>query len=138
MNEVKNQIEQLKTPIIIGIAVLMFIFFGFCDAVGAGGKTINGFQLVFKAEGFGFSRFIGLLLLILPIIAILEKFIDFGMQKSMKASLSAIIFVAAFLLAIILSPALPMGISIAWGTWVYMFLAVVGIIINYLHKIQVK
>ena len=59
--------KQYKASLIIAIAIIMFILFGFCSAVDVAGKAkVCGLKILFEGDGLGFSRFLSALILLAP------------------------------------------------------------------------
>ena len=57
--------KQYKASLIIAIAIIMFILFGFCSAVDVAGKAkVCGLKILFEGDGLGFSRFLSALILL--------------------------------------------------------------------------
>lgn len=55
MDELIKTVRQNKTSIVIALAILMFVAFGFCPAIDVAGKAkINGLKVLFEGSGLGF------------------------------------------------------------------------------------
>lgn len=123
----------------MAIAVLMFVLVGFCPAVDVAGKAqIGGFKVLFEGRGLGFSRFLSALILIVPILVVAGKFVNFNLPANIKENFDTLCFIAGFILCLIFAMALPNGISLAWGGWLYVILAVFGAAVSCLDKIVKK
>lgn len=130
MNEVTNLKPESKNYIAVAIAVLMFIFFAFCPVCDIMGKAqINGFQLVFKADGLGFSRFLGFLLLIIPILIVVFGCVGSKGNNGLGDKLPAICFGASFIIGIIMAACLPKGVALAWGAYINILAAIAGAVV---------
>lgn len=54
MNSLVKFTKQYKASLIIAIAIIMFILFGFCPAVDVAGKAkICGLKILFEGDGLG-------------------------------------------------------------------------------------
>ena len=123
----------------MAIAVLMFVLVGFCPAVDVAGKAqAGGFKVLFEGRGLGFSRFLSALILIVPILVVAGKFVNFKLPANIKENFDTLCFIAGFILCLIFAMALPNGISLAWGGWLYVILAVFGAAVSCLDKIVKK
>ena len=66
--------KQYKASLIIAIAIIMFILFGFCSAVDVAGKAkVCGLKILFEGDGLGFSRFLSALILLAPMLVVLDE-----------------------------------------------------------------
>ena len=66
MDEFVMTIKKHKETIVIALAILMFILFGFCPAIDIIGKAkIGGLKLLFEGSGLGFARFLSIFVLCL-------------------------------------------------------------------------
>lgn len=136
MNNLINIIKRNKTLFVLGIALLMFVFFSFCPAIDIVEKAkINGFKLLFQGKGLGFARFMSALVIIAPLVIIVGHFVDFKLKGKVKEYFDALCFAGAFLFAMILLMALGKGFSFAWGGWIYLVLALLGIAISCIPSI---
>ncbi len=127
MNEIIKTIEKTKSRIIIAISCLMFIFFGLCSAVDVAGKAhAGGLKVLFDGTGLGFARFLSAIILIIPILIIAGNFVNLNLSGKLKEHFNAICFVAGFVCCLFLAIALPGHITLAWGSWLYILLAVAG------------
>lgn len=125
MDELTKAIEQNKKVIFIALAAVMFVCFAFCPAVDVLGKVqFNGFEIVFDGEGIGFARFLSVLLIIAPIVIGVFNLVEVKLQSA-----NLIGFTAAFALCAILGIKLEEGVSLAWGSWIYLFAALLGIVV---------
>lgn len=127
MEQLIKTIEKNRTLLIIAVAVLMFIFFGFFSAVDIAGKAqANGMKVLFQGKGLGFSRFLSALLLIVPLLIVAARLVDFKLPDKVKENFDALCFVAGAVLCLIFAAALPTGIKLAWGSWIYIVLSIAG------------
>ena len=139
MDDLIKTVEKHRALFVMAIAVLMFVLVGFCSAVDAAGKAqAGGFKVLFEGRGLGFSRFLSALILIAPILIVAGKFVNFKLSASIKENFDALCFIAGFILCLIFAMALPNGISLAWGGWLYVILAVFGTAVSCLDKIVKK
>lgn len=132
MNDLKAQIEKNRRYILIGLAALMFIFFALISAA----KGVNGFQVAFKGEGFGFARFLVFILILLPLVTIVDEFINFKakLPAQLKDNFGTCIFGLGLIIAILYAICLPSG-AFGWGTVVYIILALLGVAVCNINKI---
>ena len=78
MDELIKTVRQNKTPIVIALAILMFVAFGFCPAIDVAGKAkINGLKVLFEGSGLGFSRFLSVLIFLAPMFVVFNKSVNF-------------------------------------------------------------
>lgn len=137
MNDIIKTIEKNKGLIIVAIAALMFIFFA-CSAVDVAGKAqAGGFKVLFNGKGLGFSRFLSAIILIVPIAIVVGRFVNFNLSGELKEHFNTICFVTGFVACLLMAVVLPQGISLAWGGWLYVLLALAGIAvsnINYINR----
>ena len=137
MNEFIKTIEKNKTLVIIGLAVLMFVFFGLCSAVDVAGKAqANGLKVLFEGKGLGFSRFLSALIIIIPLLIIAGNFFNLKLSGKLKEHFNAICFAAGFICCLLLTIALPQHISLAWGSWLYILLSITGIAVNCIEHLK--
>lgn len=139
MNDFLKTIEKNKALVNIVLAGLMFVFFALCPAVDIAGKAqANGFELIFKAKGLGFQRVLGALMLIAPALIIAARFIDFKFVGTLKEHFIGICFAASAVICLLMAVSLPSGISLAWGSWLYLLLTFGGVAANYIHRFRTK
>lgn len=139
MDDLIKTVEKHRALFVMAIAVLMFVLVGFCSAVDVAGKAqAGGFKVLFEGRGLGFSRFLSALILIVPILVVAGKFVNFNQPANIKENFDTLCFIAGFILCLIFAMALPNGISLAWGGWLYVILAVFGTAVSCLDKIVKK
>lgn len=139
MDDLIKTVEKHRALFVMAIAVLMFVLVGFCPAVDVAGKAqAGGFKVLFEGRGLGFSRFLSALILIVPILVVAGKFVNFKLPANIKENFDTLCFIAGFILCLIFAMALPNGISLAWGGWLYVILAVFGAAVSCLDKIVKK
>ncbi len=127
MNEIIKTIETNKDRIIIAIACLMFIFFGFCSVIDIAGKAqVAGLKILFEGDGLGFSRFLSFFILIAPILIIVNRFANLNVNGKLKTHFNAICFAAAFVCILLFAIALPEHTTFAWASWAYLLLTAAG------------
>ena len=115
MDEFVMTIKKHKETIVIALAILMFILFGFCPAIDIIGKAkIGGLKLLFEGSGLGFARFLSIFVLLAPM------FVALG---------STLCFVAGIVLCLLFALVLPSGANLAWGSWLYMLTGVLGVVV---------
>lgn len=136
MNDIIKTIEKNKGLITVAIAVLMFIFFA-CSAVDVAGKAqAGGFKVLFDGKGLGFSRFLSAVILIVPIVVVVGSFVNFNLSGKLKENFNTICFVTGFVACLLMAVVLPEYISLAWGGWLYVLLAVAGIAVSNINQIK--
>ena len=119
MEELIKTIKQYKGIAINASAVLMFIFFGFGSVLDVMGKVqMNGLNLLFKGSELGFHWFLALLILLVPILIVLGKSVKLKFTGKMNENYYTICFVVG-----------------AWGGWLYMVTAAVGIALCNIEKL---
>ena len=120
--------KQYKASLIIAIAIIMFILFGFCSAVDVAGKAkVCGLKILFEGDGLGFSRFLSALILLAPMLVVLDE----STNLKLTAKMSRI--PASFFFGI--SIVLPSGFKLAWASWLYMLAGVIGIAVCNIEKL---
>lgn len=127
MDDLLKQIKQYKEPLVIGLAILMLIFYGFCPVIDILGKAkANGLKVLFEGGGLGFSRFLSLLILLAPLLVVVGKPIGAKLTGMLKDNLCIICFLAGIVLCLLFAVVLPNGVSSAWGCWLYILAGVLG------------
>ena len=77
MDEFVMTIKKHKETIVIALAILMFILFGFCPAIDIIGMAkIGGLKLLFEGSGLGFARFLSIFVLLAPMFVALGRSVD--------------------------------------------------------------
>lgn len=136
MDELTKLIEKNKGLIVVCIAALMLLFFACCSAVDIYGKAqASGFRILFKGNDLGFARFLTALMIIVPILVIVGNYVDLKLTGKLKELFNTVCFGAAFVLCLLLCAVLPEGLSLAWGGWLYLVLAVAGAAVGCLDMI---
>lgn len=130
MDEFVMTIKKHKETIVIALAILMFILFGFCPAIDIIGKAkIGGLKLLFEGSGLGFARFLSIFVLLAPMFVALGRSVDLKLTGKLAENFSALCFVAGIVLCLLFALALPSGANLAWGSWLYMLTGVLGVIV---------
>ena len=136
MEELIKTIKQYKGIAINASAVLMFIFFGFGSVLDVMGKVqMNGLNLLFKGSELGFHWFLALLILLVPILIVLGKSVKLKFTGKMNENYYTICFVVGFILCAVFGLTLKDQVSLAWGGWLYMVTAAVGIALCNIEKL---
>lgn len=113
MDELIKTVRQNKTSIVIALAILMFVAFGFCPAIDVAGKAkINGLKVLFEGSGLGFSRFLSVLIFLAPMFVVLNKSVDLKLTGKLSEHFCMLCFVAGVVLCLLFAVALPSGISL--------------------------
>ena len=134
MKETLLKIQENKRSIVVVIAVLMLLFFGFGSAVDVYGKVqTSGIKLLFNGK-FNAGNIWMLLIFAAPILVILGEVMGMSIIKSYKGNLSGIWFICGFIILTIFGLAMPSEASLAWGSWLYLILALLGFFVSYMHK----
>ena len=121
MDELIKTVRQNKTPIVIALAILMFVAFGFCPAIDVAGKAkIDG-------SGLGFSRFLSVLIFLAPMFVVLNNSVNLKLTGKLSEHFCTLCFVAGVVLCLLFAVALPSGISLSWGSWLYMLICRIDI-----------
>lgn len=116
MDEFVMTIKKHKETIVIALAILMFILFGFCPAIDIIGKAkIGGLKLLFEGSGLGFARFLSIFVLLAPMFVALGRSVDLKLTGKLAENFSALCFVAGIVLCLLFALALPSGANLAWG-----------------------
>ena len=85
MDSLVKFIKQYKASLIIAIAIIMFILFGFCSAVDVAGKAkVCGLKILFEGDGLGFSRFLSALILLAPMLVVLDESTNLKLTAKMS------------------------------------------------------
>lgn len=120
--------KQYKASLIIAIAIIMFILFGFCSAVDVAGKAkVCGLKILFEGDGLGFSRFLSALILLAPMLVVLDESTNLKLTAKMSRIPASIFFGISIVLCLIFAHVLPSGFKLAWASWLYMLAGVIGI-----------
>lgn len=113
MDELIKTVRQNKTSIVIALAILMFVAFGFCPAIDVAGKAkINGLKVLFEGSGLGFSRFLSVLIFLAPMFVVLNKSVNLKLTGKLSEHFCMLCFVAGVVLCLLFAIALPSGISL--------------------------
>lgn len=137
MDELIKTVEKYKSLIIVGLAALMFVFFALCSAVDVMGKAqANGFKVLFDGSGLGFSRFLSLIIILLPILIIVGNYVNLNLSGKLKENFNAICFGAGFIVCLLMAIILPSPISLAWGGWLYILLAALGVAVSCIDQVK--
>ena len=137
MKELISFIEKNRRMLVGVLAVAVLVVFAFLPAADVVGKAkVSGFELVFKAKGIGFPRIVAILMLLAPLLIVLVDMLGVGTLKKLKGNQTGICFVACFLLALLLALTMPSGVSLAWGSWIYILLSLAGAAVSYIDKLK--
>lgn len=113
MDELIKTVRQNKTSIVIALAILMFVAFGFCPAIDVAGKAkINGLKVLFEGSGLGFSRFLSVLIFLAPMFVVLNKSVNLKLTGKLSEHFCTLCFMAGVVLCLLFAIALPSGISL--------------------------
>lgn len=113
MDELIKTVRQNKTSIVIALAILMFVAFGFCPAIDVAGKAkINGLKVLFEGSGLGFSRFLSVLIFLAPMFVVFNKSVNLKLTGKLSEHFCTLCFVAGIVLCLLFAIALPSGISL--------------------------
>ena len=128
--------KQYKASLIIAIAIIMFILFGFCSAVDVAGKAkVCGLKILFEGDGLGFSRFLSVLILLSPKLVLLDKSTNLKLTAKMSRILAPFYFDISIVICLIIAHVLPSGFKLAWASWLYMLAGVIGIAVCNIEKL---
>lgn len=113
MDELIKTVRQNKTSIVIALAILMFVAFGFCPAIDVAGKAkINGLKVLFEGSGLGFSRFLSVLIFLAPMFVVLNNSVNLKLTGKLSEHFCTLCFIAGVVLCLLFAIALPSGISL--------------------------
>lgn len=113
MDELIKTVRQNKTSIVIALAIVMFVAFGFCPAIDVAGKAkINGLKVLFEGSGLGFSRFLSVLIFLAPMFVVFNKSVNLKLTGKLSEHFCTLCFVAGVVLCLLFAIALPSGISL--------------------------
>lgn len=113
MDELIKTVRQNKATIVIALAILMFVAFGFCPAIDVAGKAkINGLKVLFEGSGLGFSRFLSVLIFLAPMFVVLNNSVNLKLTGKLSEHFCMLCFVAGVVLCLLFAIALPSGISL--------------------------
>lgn len=113
MDELIKTVRQNKTSIVIALAILMFVVFGFCPAIDVAGKAkINGLKVLFEGSGLGFSRFLSVLIFLAPMFVVLNNSVNLKLTGKLSEHFCMLCFMAGVVLCLLFAIALPSGISL--------------------------
>lgn len=137
MNDLISYIEKNRRMLLGALAVAMLVVFALCPAADVVGKTkVSGFELVFKAKNIGFSRIVAIFMFLVPLLIILVDMFGIASLKKLKGNQTGICFIAGFVLALLLALTMPSGVSLAWGSWIYILLSLAGAAVSYIDKLR--
>ncbi len=109
MDELIKTVRQNKTSIVIALAILMFVAFGFCPAIDVAGKAkINGLKVLFEGSGLGFSRFLSVLIFLAPMFVVFNKSVNLKLTGKLSEHFCMLCFVAGVVLCLLFAIALPL------------------------------
>lgn len=129
--------KQYKASLIIAIAIIMFILFGFCSAVDVAGKAkVCGLKILFEGDGLGFSRFLSALILLAPMLVVLDESTNLKLTAKMSRIPAFFFFGISIVLCLIFAHVLPSGFKLAWASWLYMLAGVIGIAVCNIEKLS--
>ena len=127
MDELIKTVRQNKTSIVIALAILMFVAFGFCPAIDVAGKAkINGLKVLFEGSGLGFSRLLSALIFLAPMFVVLNNSVNLKLTGKLSEHFCTLCFMAGVVLCLLFAVALPSA-SLSWGSWLYMLISLLGI-----------
>ena len=127
--------KQYKASLIIAIAIIMFILFGFCSAVDVAGKAkVCGLKILL-GDGLGFSRFLSALILLAPMLVVLDESTNLKFTAKMSRIPASFFFGISIVLCLIFAHVLPSGFKLAWASWLYMLAGVIGIAVCNIEKL---
>lgn len=113
MDELIKTVRQNKTSIVIALAIVMFVAFGFCPAIDVAGKAkINGLKVLFEGSGLGFSRFLSVLIFLAPMFVVLNNSVNLKLTGKLSEHFCTLCFMAGVVLCLLFAIALPSGISL--------------------------
>ncbi len=136
MGEFIKTIKKNERLIFIALPILMAVIFAFLPMVDVFDKaTGNGIKLIFEGKGLGFARFCATMSLLLPIIAAVLQFVKVELPVSIKNSFNLIWTAASLVFVVLTAIALPDGVTLTWGAYLYILLAIGGIAMNCLPKL---
>ena len=136
MEELIKTIKEYKGIAIIACAILMFIFFGFCHVIDVMGEAqMSGLTLLFRGSGLGLYRFLALLILLVPILIVLGKSVKLEFTGKLNDKHYTMCFVIGIVLCAIFAMSLKDRGTLAWGGWLYMVTAAVGIALCNIEKL---
>ncbi len=136
MNSLVKFTKQYKASIIIAIAIIMFILFGFFPAVDVAGKAkICGLKILFEGDGLGFSRFLSALILLAPMLVVLDGSTNLKLTGKMSRIPAFFFFGISIVLCLIFAHVLPSGLKLAWASWLYMLAGVIGMAVCNIEKL---
>lgn len=139
MNDFIKTLEDNKKVIVLVLAILMFVLFGFCAAIDILGKdTANGFKIIFNGKGMGFSRVLSIVILVIPILLSVNTFGNLTPTDKARENFNAICFGAGIVLVLFMAVILPKYVTLAWGSWMYIFVAIIGLTVSCLEFIKSK
>ena len=128
--------KQYKASIIIAIAIIMFILFGFFPAVDVAGKAkICGLKILFEGDGLGFSRFLSALILLAPMLVVLDGSTNLKLTGKMSRIPASFFFGISIVLCLIFAHVLPSGLKLTWASWLYMLAGVIGMTVCNIEKL---
>lgn len=136
MNNLVNIINKHKESIVIAIAILMFILFGFGSVVDVAGKAkVCGLKILFEGDGLGFSRFLSALVLLVPMLVVLDRSTNLKLIGKSHGISATICFSVSIILCLAFAYSLPSGLKLAWAGWLYMLAGVIGLAVCRINKL---
>lgn len=137
MDEFIKTIQKNKRVVFIVLSVLMIVFFAFCPVCEILGKARpSGLELVFKGKGMGVSRWLALVMIVSPIVILIKQFATLPLKKNLQENLEQICFLVSVCLFILFAIVLGSGISLAFGSYLYLLFALAGVVVCYMPKVN--
>lgn len=129
MDELVKTLKQNQKVFFIAVAALMFVFIAFCPIADVMGKyKFSGFDFLFK-EGVKFGyRLLSFLFIIDAIALLVCQLVDLKLNEGLAKNLNTILAGAAVLFFLIFAISLSEGVSVAFGAYLYLLLALVGLV----------
>lgn len=135
MEQNNNSLKANAGTIFLALPILMAVIFAFCPIADVFGKaTFNGLKLAFGSKGYGFGSFCAFMSLLLPIAAIIFRFVTVKLPDKIEARFNTIWAAASIIFILLLTVTFPNGISLAWGGYIYILLAIACIVGDYKLK----
>lgn len=135
MDELKNFVKSNRVLVWCVIGALLFVLAAFCPVVSALGiKTANGFEVLFDGDGMGFSRFVILLMMLIPACMIVTTALNFAPIPELKGKLPLIHCAVSFVLGLLFIIAIPGLLSAAFGTFLYLLISAAGAVLAFVAE----
>lgn len=135
MEQYISNIKKNERLIFIVLPIVMAVIFAFFPIIDIYGKaTANGLQLIFGGKSGGLGKFFAIMPLLLPVVAIVLQFITVELPAKIASCFNVIWTALSLFFILLMAVALPRGVTLAWGGYLYCLFGIAGIVSYFLVK----